>query len=58
MRAVYDAQADALYVTIAEGVIDHQREMPDGVILDLSAQEQVLGFEVMSPAHEWEWPLT
>jgi uncharacterized protein YuzE len=53
MRWTYDLNAGALYVSIAEGNIEHQVEMPDGVVVDVDAQERVIGIEVLAPWRGW-----
>lgn len=53
MKCTYDGDADALYVKIEALPIDHQVEMPDGVIVDVSSDGRIVGIDVMNPASGW-----
>ena len=47
MRWEFDTEMGSLYVHLADGVVDRQVEMPDGVVVDL-AGDRVIGVEVLS----------
>ncbi|HVV38344.1 MAG TPA: DUF2283 domain-containing protein [Acidimicrobiales bacterium] len=54
MKYVYDSDSDALYVTLRNGAIDHTVELTDGVVLDVSADDEVIGVDVMVPSQGWD----
>jgi uncharacterized protein YuzE len=54
MNYVYDAEADALYIKVAEADVDRQVEMADGVIVDVATDGQLVGIDVMNPSSEWD----
>jgi uncharacterized protein YuzE len=43
----YDPQADAAYITLADGVAIESDEVAPGIVLDFDAQGRVLGIEVL-----------
>lgn len=47
MRWVYDANADALHVTLHDGPSQWQDEIAPGVILDYDADDRVIGVELL-----------
>ncbi len=53
MRYHYDPDADALYIELRYGEIDHQHEQSDGVLLDLAADGSLIGVDVMVPGSGW-----
>lgn len=48
MKWVYDREADAASLRIAEGQIDGSEEVAPGIILDFSEDDRLLGIEVLS----------
>lgn len=48
MRWELDTEAGSLYITLTEEPVDHQEEMPDGVVVDLDARGRAVGIEVLS----------
>ena len=46
----YDPEADAVYIYLAPGDIDHQKVM-DPFIHDVDAQGRVLGIEILSASN-------
>jgi uncharacterized protein YuzE len=54
----YDPDADAAYIYVARGKIDHQQEIGD-IIYDLDAAGRMLGIEILSASQklapgEWQ----
>jgi uncharacterized protein YuzE len=54
MRYEYDAHSDALYIVLLEEAPDHQEEMEDGTIVDVTADGRVRGVDVMIPSGGWD----
>ncbi|HEY4698549.1 MAG TPA: DUF2283 domain-containing protein [Gallionella sp.] len=57
MRIEFDQLADALYVHLAEGVVEKTEEIKPGMILDYDANGNVLGVEVLYVSKRAELPL-
>lgn len=53
MRQAYDATADALYVTLADGEVARTVEIAEGTNVDLDAAGSLLGIEVLRPNRPW-----
>jgi len=47
MKVTYDTQADALYIQFLEGKFVCNREVAEGVILDLGEGDALLGIEIL-----------
>ncbi|MQL51629.1 DUF2283 domain-containing protein [Desulfofundulus thermobenzoicus] len=47
MRLRYDPEADALYIRFKEGKIEETDEVSPGVLLDLDANGNPLGLEIL-----------
>ena len=47
MKITYDTQADALYIQLREGKFAENREVLEGVILDLGEGGILLGIEIL-----------
>ena len=47
MKITYDTQADALYIQLQEGKFAENREVLEGVILDLGEGGILLGIEIL-----------
>ena len=47
MKITYDTQADALYIQLQEGKFAENREVLEGVILDLGEGRVLLGIEIL-----------
>ncbi|HWW54759.1 MAG TPA: DUF2283 domain-containing protein [Acidimicrobiales bacterium] len=54
MRYEYDAHSDALYIVLLEATPDHQVEMDDGTIVDVTSDGRVRGVDVMIPSGGWD----
>ncbi|MBW8780370.1 MAG: DUF2283 domain-containing protein [Acidobacteria bacterium] len=52
MRWTYDTQADAFYAYVRTAPIDRQVETPGGLIVDVDANGEVVGIEVLSPGRD------
>jgi uncharacterized protein YuzE len=53
MRLAYDIEADALAITIADGVVDRTVEIEPGTLVDLDADGRVLMIEVIRRSRPW-----
>lgn len=49
MRAEYDRRADALYIYLAEGAVESTEEISPDLIVDLDADGQLRGIELLTP---------
>ena len=47
MKISYDTQADALYIQLQEGTFARNAEPVEGVVLDLGADDMLLGIEIL-----------
>lgn len=47
MKISYDMQADAVYIQLREGKFMSNKEVVEGVILDMGAGDIVLGIEIL-----------
>jgi len=56
MKFSYDADANALYITLRDGDVARTRELDDSTMLDVDAAGNLLGIEVLNPGSGW--PLT
>lgn len=50
MRITYDTKADALYISLHEGTFLKNREVEEGVVLDLGTNNELLGIEILNAA--------
>jgi uncharacterized protein YuzE len=50
MRIAYDTKAGALYISLQEGTFAKNREIEEGVVLDLGANDELLGIEILDAA--------
>jgi uncharacterized protein YuzE len=48
MKVKYDKQTDILYIRLSDIAIDESDEDKDGIILDYSANGQLVGIEVLN----------
>ena len=48
MKVKYDKETDILYIRLSDTAIDESDEDKDGVILDYSANGQLVGIEVLN----------
>jgi uncharacterized protein YuzE len=48
MRWEFEAETGSLYVYLRDEPVDHQEEMPDGLIVDVGSDDHVVGIEVLS----------
>jgi uncharacterized protein YuzE len=51
VRADYDSEADALYVRLTDGRVARSMELGDCVVVDLDADGQARGVEIISPGY-------
>ena len=47
MKIEYDREADALYILLRDAEIDDNLDIAEGVTVDLDANRQVIGFEIL-----------
>ncbi|MBI2872211.1 MAG: DUF2283 domain-containing protein [Chloroflexi bacterium] len=47
MQITYDTEADALYIKLKDGKFARNKEVEQGVILDLGANGALLGIEIL-----------
>jgi uncharacterized protein YuzE len=47
MKISYDTQADAVYIQLREGKFVANKEVAEGVILDMGEGDVVLGIEIL-----------
>ena len=43
----YDSEADAAYLRLADGKVVESEETAEGVVLDLDADNRILGIEIL-----------
>ncbi len=48
MKITYDKKADALYIHLQEGAFLANKEVDEGIVLDIGKQNQLLGVEVLA----------
>ena len=48
MQITYDTEADALYIKFQEDKFSKNKEVQEGVILDIGEREVLLGLEVLN----------
>ena len=53
MRLKYDMNVGALYVRLADAPVARTREINDNTMVDLDANGEVIGIEVVSMTHPW-----
>ena len=47
MKISYDPEADAMYITLRKGAVDHTKEVDDTTILDFDKYNKILGVELL-----------
>ncbi len=47
MKIEYDPEANALYITLREGRVDHTEEVTESVSVDLDAEGRPVGIEIL-----------
>jgi uncharacterized protein YuzE len=47
MKIEYDREADALYILLRDADIDDNLDIAEGATVDLDANRQVIGFEIL-----------
>jgi uncharacterized protein YuzE len=47
VKITYDAEADALYIELKESKFKGNKEVADGVILDIGEEGALLGIEIL-----------
>lgn len=48
MRAIYDREANALFVRLSDGKIVESEEMRPGLIIDFDSEGKIVGFEMLN----------
>ena len=52
MKIEYDREADALYILLRDADIDDNLDIAEGVTVDLDANRQVIGFEILDASKQ------
>ena len=52
MHITYDSKADALYIRLKEGTFCKNKEVEPGIVLDLGANDQLLGIEILDASEK------
>jgi uncharacterized protein YuzE len=47
MKIEYDREADALHILLRDAEVDDNLDITDGVTIDLDANRQVIGLEIL-----------
>jgi uncharacterized protein YuzE len=47
IKLEYDSEVDAAYLTLARGRVIESEELLPGVVVDLDADDQILGIEIL-----------
>ena len=47
MKIRYDADADAMYITLRKDSVDHTKEIDENTIIDFNKDGQVIGVEIL-----------
>jgi len=47
MQITYDTKADALYIKLKDGVFVSNKEVQEGVVLDIGEKNSLLGIEIL-----------
>jgi uncharacterized protein YuzE len=55
MRITYDTRADAMYIQLREGEFARNKEVEEGVILDLGTEGELLGIELLEASSRVAW---
>ncbi len=50
----YDEEVDALYIRVAEGVIDDTAEVEPGIMVDVDAEGNMMGIEVLNASGRFD----
>lgn len=53
MQISYDETADALYIAIADLIVDRTAEIDQGTLVDIDRSGRLIGIEVIRPARKW-----
>ena len=53
MRFQYDREADALMISVKDGLVARSEEIDSGTLLDLDEHGALLAIEVLRPARTW-----
>jgi uncharacterized protein YuzE len=53
VKLIYDNEADALAIRLADGIVDRTIEVEPGTLVDVGAGGCVLVIEVIQPARRW-----
>lgn len=53
MNFNYDREADALMISVREGLVARSEEVDSGTLLDFDEHGNLLAIEVLRPARQW-----
>ena len=51
MKITYDKEIDALYLHFQEGVFSRNKEVEEGIILDIGKGNKILGIEILDASN-------
>ena len=52
MKITYDKEVDAMYIKFQDGSFSRNKEMGDGIILDLGKGNKILGIEILDASRK------
>ena len=47
-KVIYDKEAQAMYVSVSEGKIDHSKELTSDIILDRTRDGELVGIDILN----------
>lgn len=53
MRFAHDVGADALYIYVTDGSVDHTEELTDGTVVDVGSSGELVGVEILAVSSGW-----
>lgn len=53
MRISYDETVDAVYITLANSIVERTVEIDPGTLVDVDRAGNLVGIEVIRPARDW-----
>lgn len=53
MRIEYDPEADALYIRFRDAKPTENRDLEDGLTVDLDTQKRLIGIEILDVSHRF-----
>ncbi len=47
MKSRYDPEADAMYIKLKAGAVDHSRRLAANIIVDINKEGEIIGIEIL-----------